>query len=523
MKKLLVIAAFSLAVLPMAAQETYENAAVATQDLNGSARYVGMGGAMEALGADISTIGTNPAGIGLFRHSMVSASMGMLSQQGAKTYGIADKNKVSFDQVGFVYARQTGENSFMNLGFNYHKSRNFSQIVSAADRLSGASSNKLSYIKGDLGLLGLQYSNSEWLGNSNAFNQIDYLNYNALMYDEDDDTFYYNEANGYTFNNGVKGHVNDFDFNISGNINDKVFLGFTVGIKDVDYQKYSEYSESLLTGRGDPVGNVIIKDSRTIEGTGFDIKAGVTFRPIEESPFRIALYVHTPTWYDLKTSNYTTLTNNTTVGLYDNGYSEERYDFKLYTPWKFGASVGHTFGSSLAIGATYEFADYAHLDSRVNTGESYDWYYDTYTESSEHDFAMNDHTKQCLNGVHTLKVGAELKADENFAVRLGYNFISPMYSKDAYKDGSIDSPGSYYASSTDYTNWKATNRITAGIGYNIGKLSMDLAYQYTAQSGDFSPFMNYWDDTDRTMDNVCNSVKVDNNRHQLLFTLGYHF
>ena len=52
--------------LSVNAQETYENAKLAGEDLNGTARYVGMGGAMEALGADISTIGTNPAGLGLF-------------------------------------------------------------------------------------------------------------------------------------------------------------------------------------------------------------------------------------------------------------------------------------------------------------------------------------------------------------------------------------------------------------------------------------------------------------------------
>ena len=48
---------------PTMAQETYESAKIATEDLNGTARYVGMGGAMEALGADISTMSTNPAGI----------------------------------------------------------------------------------------------------------------------------------------------------------------------------------------------------------------------------------------------------------------------------------------------------------------------------------------------------------------------------------------------------------------------------------------------------------------------------
>ena len=87
MKKIIAMAALGMAILPAAAQETYENAKVAWGDLNGTARYVGMGGAMEALGADISTIGTNPAGIGLFRKSSASLSLGMVSQQDAQSFG----------------------------------------------------------------------------------------------------------------------------------------------------------------------------------------------------------------------------------------------------------------------------------------------------------------------------------------------------------------------------------------------------------------------------------------------------
>ena len=40
-------------------------------DLNGTARFVGMGGAMGALGGDITTMGTNPAGIGIYRSNDV--------------------------------------------------------------------------------------------------------------------------------------------------------------------------------------------------------------------------------------------------------------------------------------------------------------------------------------------------------------------------------------------------------------------------------------------------------------------
>ena len=55
------------------AQTAYDAVRYAGDELNGTARFVGMGGAMGALGADISTIGTNPAGIGLFRgHDLTS-------------------------------------------------------------------------------------------------------------------------------------------------------------------------------------------------------------------------------------------------------------------------------------------------------------------------------------------------------------------------------------------------------------------------------------------------------------------
>ena len=59
-KKCFFLAAMSVLTLPMLAQETYENTKLIDNDLNGTARYVGMGGAMDALGADLTTMGTNP-------------------------------------------------------------------------------------------------------------------------------------------------------------------------------------------------------------------------------------------------------------------------------------------------------------------------------------------------------------------------------------------------------------------------------------------------------------------------------
>ena len=51
--KYLFLASLGLMSAPMLAQETYQDTKFAENSLTGTARYVGMGGAMEALGADI--------------------------------------------------------------------------------------------------------------------------------------------------------------------------------------------------------------------------------------------------------------------------------------------------------------------------------------------------------------------------------------------------------------------------------------------------------------------------------------
>lgn len=514
MKKYLFTAALLFTAMAGSAQETYENAKIVTEDLNGTARYVGMGGAMDALGADISTIGTNPAGIGLFRRSSANVSFGLVSQQDGQAFAEGKKTNMSFDQAGFVWSARTGANTFLNFAFNYHKSRNFDYILSAADRLNGASQNKLTYVKQYEGLL--FPANSSGVPDSDhpyaSCNQLDYMYADNLNYSADDNTWYYEPATAYTLDRAHKGYIGEYDFNLSGNSRDRVYWGLTVGIHDVNYKHYGEYREQL-----DGFG-LTVADDRKIDGTGFDIKAGVIFRPIEASPFRIGLSVHTPTWYDLTTTNYTTISDGSA-----SSSSSEAYDFKLYTPWRFGLSLGHTVGNYLALGASYEFADYGSIDTRYNTGEYVDYWYGSVSTSSASDDVMNRHTEQTLKGVSTLKLGAEYRPIPEFALRVGYNYVSPMYEKEGFKDGTLQTDGSYYSSATDYTNWESTNRFTCGLGYNVGQLSLDVAYQYSAQNGKFTPFMGYVNSEVPDLNNMANPVDVSNKRHQVLFTLGYKF
>jgi opacity protein-like surface antigen len=90
-------------------------------------------------------------------------------------------------------------------------------------------------------------------------------------------------------------------------------------------------------------------------------------------------------------------------------------------------SLGHTIGQNIALGAGFEYADYGSLDTSYKTGSYYDWWTNSYHENSSSDNVMNNHTEQTLKGVYTIKLGGEFKPVPEMAVRLGYNYVSPMY------------------------------------------------------------------------------------------------
>lgn len=531
--KHILFASVLMASVTAAAQETYQDGKLAVPQLTGTARYIGMGGAMEALGADISTISTNPAGVGLFRKNQVSISAGVVAQMDAEKYTKfnnnsinfnGEKSHVTFDQVGIVWSPAHGRSSYLNLAFNYHKSADFGQILNAANSLNGVSQNKMTAAKNSKGYAGWTAVDANYGGYND--NQGKY--HDGLLTVPTTGGLAYAEAQDFLFGQYQHGYIGTYDFNISGSLNNRVWLGLTIGIHDVHYNSNSLYSEDLVDG------NIVDSyEQLKISGTGYDVKAGLIFRPVADSPFRIGAYVNSPIFYDLslRGDNDISIYGNNAPATYeeadgtqvasyakgDRGQSNS-YDFRLNTPWKVGVSMGHTIGSYFALGATYEYAWYDHMDNREKTGTYYDYWDGTGYETSTSDEAMNHDTRLNLKGVSTFKVGAEFKPIDMFAIRLGYNYVSPMYRDNAFRDQTFDSNGVYASTSSDYTNRKATNRITAGLGFNYLGWGFDVAYQYSTQKGDFYPFQSF-----EEMNCVAPVTEVKNNRHQILMTLSYKF
>lgn len=529
MKKIYVSALLAMMAGGAMAQETYESAQLATQGLNGTARYIGMGGALEALGADISTMHSNPAGIGMMRRSWIGVSGGATIQAGDKyagyDFGKSGVTNADLNQIGVVYTSQTDVDSYWNFGFDFKKSTNFNEIMTAVNSLHNASISK----KSAIGKTQEHYNFTDYLVNEAMNVQFSTLDYNG-----------YAESSNFAEYTKRSGYIGEYGFSFSGNLHNRVFLGLGFGLKSVHYDNVTDYSEVVLDNDERMQGEISTYDDRRITGSGFDIKFGAIFRPVEDSPFRIGLYVNSPTWYrltcdDSQGATFSVNPNNridveTGNVLFDRSQrGGESWIYNLNTPWKFGVSLGHTIEDYLAIGATYQFTDYSSIDNRIATTDyrevfdGFVWYDEEYRSSSS-DMVMNRNTEKMLKGSHLLKVGAEIKPVPDVAIRLGYNYESSMYEDKGYKETTLNCDGSYIASNA-FVNWGDTHRVTFGLGFKLSDdVNLDLAYQYSTIKGKYYPFesQTLTFDTEK-FENFANPTDVKNDRHQISCTLGCRF
>ncbi len=511
-KKGMLAACALIAGMAVNGQNAYDAERLLGNDLNGTARFVGMGGAMGALGGDISVMGTNPAGIGIFRSNDVSVSLGF-NNTGTKsmfngTSMNEDRTRASLDQMGFVYTYKVGNTTslrYVNFGFNYHKNKNFNRMFSAGGQLNGFSQSWQLAQELDYSGVNSAESFDQILKSDNPYRHywnrypvlsvlgattgvVDYYD-GVLGWDGYSNNFYSQETGG----------ISQYDFNVSFNIEDRFYIGATLGVYDVKYDRYSSYTEELNDDFGDENGGYTLENYYGLKGTGADFKLGVIVRPIEDSPFRLGLAIHTPTWYELTESYNATLSSDILAydspysqTLSDYLYSELTYLYRMVTPWKFNVSAGTTLGGLVALGAEYEYADYG--SSKLLDMDNYE-------------LGEQASVEAFLKGVHTFRVGMEARLAPQFSVRAGYNYTSAAFTDDAY------SALSTYRTSTDFNNTKDKNAFTFGLGYRGDVIYADLAYKCDMYKSDFYAF----DDIDLP------ATKVDYERHQLLFTLGARF
>lgn len=520
MKKLFIIPLL-LCGVSVYAQDTYMNEQLLnnSEDVIGTARFVGMGGAMGALGADMSVISWNPAGIGMFRKSDIALTFGGLWNN--KSIKEENRGAGTFDQIGFIYNFKTDSEvcPYLNFAINYQKKKNFYRNF-YADNLFLNGISQMDQL-GELANFGYD---TDWNLTGLAVDNEALSTY----LDTEGKTKYYNKFYGdyNTYTHHGEGSLRGWDFNVSANLHNRTFLGLTFGVDNIEYSSWTNYFEaSSYDDNGvEKLGDYSIWNDYRITGYGFNFKLGGIVYPFEENPFRIGFAVESPTWYKFKSSvlmDYTDEVDGTRSQQVEN-----LLEYNPRTPWKFRASIGSTVGSKFAWDIDYEFANYKDMAQRY---PKYAW---SNSYGGVKDIAMNDFTHQTLKGVHTLRAGVEIRPISPLAFRLGYNFTSAAYDKDSQFDQlTLNSPAMDFITRTNYMLTKPTHILCLGMGYKWKHFYFDLAYKVRHQKADFYAF----DDTFTTpgtdfstaipeLENIrLEPVGVNLTRQSISCTLGVKF
>lgn len=506
MKRLLYI--MFLLPLGLNAQNMYNVSSFLENELVGTARYVGMGGAMSALGADLSTMGTNPAGMAMYRSSDFAFTAGVDIKANKAVYEGSMLNSTKANayvgNAAFVFSMERDGDylEYLNIGIGYRRKNN----LGGAFEMGGASNGYSQQYVIDALYRNHPFEDfnapKSWMYENFSYSWLPLLAANAAIVDGAGKNFitYPDTAliwypDELAFYEETRGGVNVVDFNLSANICDRVYLGATVSASIVDYNKYTEYRESYLS---DDI--YILENNKYLKGSGFDIKLGAIFRPFKYSPFKVGVSVHTPTWYSL--NEYSSATITGPYGKYCSTTDHDLYNdllkvkSSLRTPWRFNASMAYTFGSYLALDAEYEYTDYTKSKFRGRGAVE---------KSQNEEFEYN------MKEQHAVRVGAEINAD-GFAVRVGYNYITAPFATDAYK---YIYNASVAETSTEYMNRFDKNVVTMGFGWHDTMFYCDFAYKLELQKAEFYPFYDF--------DYVNPGASVEQMNHSIVATVGMRF
>lgn len=544
MKKQILIAAASVVPLLAMSQTAVDAYQLSRYDLRGTARFMSMGGAFGALGGDLSTMNQNPGGIGVYRKSEVGFTLDINMQSTNTLSTIAsvkdNQTKAQVNNVGYIGSAYTGSDlmPFFNWGFSYGRTTSFNRRYKGSVDMNNSLSN---YIAGYTTKEGW---NSDYLTNdeSNYWDRdhapwMSILAYNSFMINPVSGTNQYNGlwGNGTygvsDFDVEEKGFIDEYEINLGGNFANTVYWGIGIGINDIEYQRSVYYEEYLQNAKIPVVGSdgQIVSGPPTtttddkgnlqdvgfgldsykhISGTGFNFKAGVIFKPINE--LRLGLAVHTPTYYNLTESSKAIVD-------YGYGYTDRPLtpgyvqtpvyvtDWKLRTPWRLIASAATVIGAKAIISADYEYRPYQSMTVK-------DGYGDNYTD------VCND-VKDYYKAANILRLGAEYRVSDNFSVRAGYAFESTPTGKEVMNQELM-----VYTSNPDdtgtmpsYTLDNQTQYITCGVGYHYKSFYADAAYVHKSRKSEFSPY------TPNEYTANPYTAEVKSNDNNIVLSIGFKF
>ena len=516
-KHLLLISTLALSVLGAFAQtQTIYDALIASSnELNGTARFMSVGGAMGALGGDASTIFYNPAGIGIYRSSELSVSANIhwnntsLINSNSSFNSYDTKTYIDLQNVAYVGTWNFEESSTLlnfNLGIAYNQSKKFAREGSYHGYQPHSYTQLAAAMTDGIG--------SEDLANTDVY-QISYIPWTSVLafesyltdlkYDNRYDVYtsLYDWSGSASTEQYIKfeenGSANDFALSFAGNFNNLIYWGMTFECDYATYARKTTLQETFADGSRYTLHNVY-----GFESAGFTYKIGLIAKPT--SWLRIGAAFHTPTAYILHDYSSSNCDYNVTDigGGSQRGYKETPSsvgDTKLTGPLKAIGSVGFVLGKFGFVGIDYEYENSAAINGNNDDIANY--------------YSID------LIDRHTIRAGVEIKPIGDLSLRLGGGYSTPRVSD-------YMSRGYYYddiRTDVDYYNEKDSYNITAGIGYRIGRHAIDLAYVYQVNTAEYYPYAPSFTKYDGNVFQIDSfePIGLRSVRNQIVLTYGIRF
>lgn len=457
-------------------------------DYGSTARAMGVGGSLSALGADFSVLSSNPAGMAWYRKpdfvftpgfSSVNTEALLTNDPGG---GFFDEQKAPFylSNFGVVFASSPrGKNwRTFNFGLGFNRLANFNQRTFFSGRSRGSITDRF-----------LELANGS--DELDGFESGPAFDAGALICC-DADNFYVTDFQSVPDAEVPKqqrinssGSINELVFSFAGNYNERLMIGATLGVPFVSFTEEKVYREVDNGGGAD--GDVPFfeeleyREDLTTTGTGINFKLGIIARP--HQMLRLGAAVHSPTSLSLE-DNFTTemFYTYTDGGVTQtgNGLSPDGlFDYRVTTPWRYIGSAGLILNRAGFLTAEVEYVDYA-------TGRL------GFSGFPEDERIANDSIEAKLNTALNFRFGGELTY-EIFRFRAGYGlFQSPLVGDDV-------------------TN----SAISLGAGFRQESFYLDLAYRRQSVKEAYLPYL-----TTNYPNQVVETNTVFN---QLLITLGFRF
>ncbi|MEN8828309.1 MAG: outer membrane protein transport protein [Flavobacteriales bacterium] len=423
----------------------------------GTARFNGLGGAMGALGADMSAISINPAGMGRYSRSDFSFT-GNVTFAGAESeynnsFNSDTKGNFNIPNIGVVFAVPIDFNKasmwrYFQVGISTNRTNDFH----GRTRVEGINDNSML----------LSYTN--YLNNNNIplsglsdFYEGQAFDANLLLFDSISNLFvpWYDTANSEINQRSkttTRGAQYQTDITFSGNYDGKLYVGGSIGFPRIRYNSTRTFTETFTNP--DAVldtENYTFEENVSTTGSGFNIKLGAIFVPVKSVRFGLA--VHTPTWYSMSDSYNTNFTSN----FIDNFYNERAespegiYDYRLRTPGRLIASAAFLYKKRGLISMEYELIDYSNASFNGAQGDLNPYNFDI----------ENNTVNDIYQTANILKVGGEYRVTNHWTVRGGYAYFgSPIKDEVSLVDNS------------------RTN-ISGGIGFKNQSFSLDFTFLRT--------------------------------------------